>query len=137
MEKASFLIEQYLFDQVLIDLEQRTSNEVIVNFDPSGLFNKEDSTFKLTYNFFAYASKEKEAKPFVRVRCIGTFKFENVSAVDEIPSFFYRNSIAILFPYLRAFVSMVTNQANIPPLVLPTLNLSSLEKPLRENTTEN
>ncbi|CAM4366664.1 hypothetical protein AQBE111736_13510 [Aquirufa beregesia] len=42
--------------------------------------------------------------------------------------------MAILFPYLRAFISLVTLQINIPPLILPTLNLSSLEADLRKNT---
>ncbi|EXZ22215.1 pretranslocase subunit SecB family protein, partial [Bacteroides fragilis str. S13 L11] len=53
----------------------------------------------------------------------------------EIPNFFYPNSIAILFPYVRAFVSTLTLQANIKPILLPTLNLSSLQDTLRENTT--
>ena len=67
---------------------------------------------------------------------MGTFDFENVNKIEDIPSFFYRNSIAILFPYVRAYISLVTNQANIPALVLPTMNLVSLEKPLKENTTQ-
>ena len=48
---------------------------------------------------------------------------------------FISNSIAILFPYVRAFVSTLTLQANIKPILLPTLNLSSLQDILRENTT--
>jgi len=77
---------------------------------------------------------EKDANPFINVRCNGVFKFTNVSSLEEIPSYFYRNSVAILFPYLRAYISIITNQANTPPLVLPTMNLVSLEKPLKENT---
>lgn len=52
-----------------------------------------------------------------------------------MPSYFYRNSIAIVFPYIRAFISTVTLQANIPPIILPTMNLTSLEIPLKQNTT--
>ena len=33
------------------------------------------------------------------------------------------NATAILFPYLRATLSMMTNLAGIPPIVLPTMNL--------------
>lgn len=44
--------------------------------------------------------------------------------------------MAILFPYIRAFVSTVTLQANVMPILLPTVNLSSLESRLRENTKE-
>ncbi|MBK7039827.1 MAG: protein-export chaperone SecB [Bacteroidetes bacterium] len=52
----------------------------------------------------------------------------------EIPTFFYKNCIAIIFPYLRAFLSTLTLQANVKPLILPLMNLSGLEKPLIENT---
>lgn len=48
-------------------------------------------------------------------------------ASDEIPDetfalFCDQNAPAILFPYARAFLSSVTAQAGIPPLLLPTLN---------------
>ncbi|MFB3306812.1 hypothetical protein [Pseudomonas sp. AMR01] len=134
MEKASFSIEKYLFSKVNIDLENHTSNKRSIDFKPSGVFKQDSSTYDLTFDFSAYTESDKDAQPFVTSRCIGTFKFSSLSSFEEIPSYFYRNSIAILFPYLRAFVSMVTIQANIPPVVLPTMNLASLEVPLKENT---
>ena len=135
MEKASFSIERYYFDKVLIDLQYHTSDKLFVDFKPTGVFNSENSTYQLTFDFSALTSQERDINPFVNIRCHGIFKFDNVATIDEIPSYFYRNSIAILFPYLRAYVSIITNQANTPPIVLPTMNLASLEKPLKENTT--
>lgn len=41
--------------------------------------------------------------------------FESARTLEDIPDYFYANSIAILFPYVRAFVSTVSLQANIPP----------------------
>jgi preprotein translocase subunit SecB len=136
MEKASFSIDKYYFDKVSIDFDNFSKDKLFVDFKPSGVFNKSDSTFDLTFNFTAFTSEEKDAKPFVYMRCIGIFKFDNVKNLSDIPSYFYRNSIALLFPYLRAYVSLVTNQANISSLVLPTMNLISLETPLKENTIE-
>ncbi len=72
-----------------------------------------------------------------QIKCIAIFEFEDKINFEDIPSYFYINSIAILFPYVRAFVSTVTLQANIPPIVLPTMNISSLGKPLKESTVEN
>lgn len=69
-----------------------------------------------------------------QLNVLQTSDFENVSSFDEIPTYFYRNAIAIIFPYVRAFISTVTLQSNIPPVILPTMNLSSLESPLKENT---
>jgi len=72
----------------------------------------------------------------VRINCKGLFEFKNVQTIEDIPDFFYKNSIAILFPYVRAYISLVTTQANVPGIILPTHNLSSLEEKLRNNTTE-
>lgn len=48
---------------------------------------------------------------------------------------FYANSIAIVFPYIRAFISTVTLQANlVSPILLPTMNLTSLGERLMNNT---
>lgn len=136
MKKASFSIEHYYFNKVLIELDNyNESGDIYLDFKPSGVFNKENSNYVLTIIFKARSSEEEDSVPFVEIFCNGTFRFEEVKDIEDIPSYFYRNSIAILFPYLRAYISMVTNQANIPPLVLPTLNLMSLEEPLRENTT--
>lgn len=136
MEKATFSIEHFKFDKVNIDLDNKTTNDIFVSFEPKGVFFKNNANYNLTIVFRAADNDEKGREPFINVRCIGTFKFLNVSSLADIPPFFYKNSVAILFPYLRAYISLVTNQANIPAVILPTMNLSSLEGPLRENSTE-
>jgi len=132
MNKAAFFLKDYKFEKVNIDFSKKVSNEISVGFEPSGEFYTKNSSFKLTIVFIAFNNKSSEN--FVSIECITTFQFENKITPDEIPSYFYRNSIAIIFPYIRAFVSTVTLQANIPPIILPTMNLSSLEKPLIEKT---
>ncbi|MGO2357353.1 MAG: protein-export chaperone SecB [Mesonia sp.] len=133
-KRASFSIDKYYFDQVHIDMNNREGDELFVDFQPSGIFNAKNKQYTLTFKFTAQSSEEKGTSPFVVVNCVGVFNFKEVNTLKDIPEFFYRNSIAILFPFMRAYVSMVTNQANIQPVMLPTLNLSSLETPLRENT---
>jgi len=39
-----------------------------------------------------------------------------------------------MFPYIRAFVSTLTLQANTKLLKLGLMNLSELEEPLKKNT---
>lgn len=56
---------------------------------------------------------EKEEAPFIKVHCSAVFNFGCSIKFEEIPSYFYANSIAIIFPYVRAFISTVTLQANI------------------------
>jgi preprotein translocase subunit SecB len=133
-QKAAFQLNKYLFNKIQINLDNRHESELIVDFDPSGVFHSNSSSYDLKFTFTAFFKEKGIENPFVLIECIGFFQFENVHTIDKIPSFFYRNAIAILFPYLRAFVSMVTLQANVSPVVLPTFNLGELEGPLQENT---
>lgn len=134
-QKAAFQLERYLFSKVNIDVDNKCNDKMSVDFIPSGIFVKEESQYDLKFVFKAFYEELGPESPYVEIECIGYFSFEEVNSIEEIPSFFYRNAIAILFPYVRAFVSMVTLQANLAPVVLPTLNLSNLEQPLKENTT--
>lgn len=135
MNKASFYLDNYIFEKINIDFSKKTTNDIDISFDPKGIFNQKKSEFKLIIIFSSKSGKSLQN--FVEIECHSTFKFEENTRFSDIPTYFYRNSIAIIFPYIRAFIGSVTLQANIPPIVLPTLNLSSLEVPLKENTTQN
>ncbi|MFJ1378699.1 protein-export chaperone SecB [Capnocytophaga canimorsus] len=134
MQKASFSIKDYLFDQVEINLEFFQERDLKIDFTPEGIYDNQKQIFELT--FVVTVSNSLKESPFVKIRCKGFFTFENVNTFEEIPDFFYRNSIAILFPYIRAYISLVTTQANVPGIILPTYNLSGLENQLREHTTQ-
>lgn len=134
MNKAAFSLEQYRFEKIEIDFSKKESNDLDIGFSPTGKFYTEKAIYELNFKFVAHNGNPDNA--FVKIECIANFKFEDGILFDDIPSYFYRNSIAILFPYIRAFISTVTLQANIPPIVLPTMNLSSLEEPLKKNTVQ-
>ena len=136
MDKAAFSLEVYSFNKVNLDFDENTKNELQINFKPSGLFRQTelDSLYELKIIFSA--TDKDSQKNMVEIECNATFRFATRIEFNDIPSYFYANSIAILFPYIRAFISTVTLQANFPPFVLPTMNLSSLATPLRENTFE-
>ena len=134
MQKAAFSIINYQFDKVSIDLNNHNSKDLSLSFDTSGIYFNENQNFEL--RFVVKVAQNTAEKPFAEISCKGTFKFENIDSFDNIPEFFYRNSIAILFPYVRAYLSLVTTQANVPGIILPTLNLSNLETELKKNTTQ-
>lgn len=134
MQNASFSIVNYQFDKVTIDLINHKNSNLSTFFDTSGIFISENAVYELTFSVKVFNNEDKE-NPFISVRCKGVFKFENVTTLEQIPDFFYRNCIAILFPYVRAYISLVTTQANVPGIILPTYNLSNLEEGLRKNTS--
>ncbi|ATA75711.1 protein-export chaperone SecB [Capnocytophaga canis] len=136
MQKASFSIKDYLFDQVEINLESFQEGDLKIDFTPEGIYDNQKQIFELTFVVTVTVSNSLKESPFIKIRCKGFFAFENASSFEEIPDFFYRNSIAILFPYIRAYISLVTTQANVPGIILPTYNLSGLENQLREHTTQ-
>lgn len=132
VKEAAFSFESFIFKKVNLNLENRDSDDKIsVQFNPSAEFVK--GKVYMTIAFSAYNKTRKD--PFIETECLALFKFENKEILfSEIPEFFYVNSIAIVFPYIRSFISTVTLQANIvPPIVLPTFNLSSLSVKLKEN----
>jgi len=134
MNKAAFSLVQYRFERINIDFSKNKAKQLEIGFNPSGKFYLKNFTFELTFSFIAYTDGIEN--PFIEIECISLFKFQDKLTFAEIPPYFYRNSIAIIFPYIRAFISTVTLQANIPPLIFPTMNLSDLEEPLRSKTIE-
>ena len=134
LPKAAFSLTNYIFDKVSIDLTDIPSKELVISFEPSGLLKKSDLSFELVFKVSVSCSDM--ANPFIEIRCKGDFKFQDAIDLNAIPEFFYNNSIAILFPYVRAYLSVITTQANIKGIILPTLNLSSLGEELKRNTTQ-
>ena len=68
------------------------------------------------------------------VFCEASFSFCDQISFEQIPEYFYPNSVAIIFPYIRAFVSTISLQANVNPIVLPTINLTGLTGELKRQT---
>lgn len=133
VKQAVFSLKDYTFDLFEFNLENKEGTEIGVNFEPSGVLNGQQMFLTLVFCAF---SSSKEQKPFLKVRCKTNYVFDNEISLEDIPSFFYANSIAIIFPYIRAFISTLTLQANITPILIPTWNLTSLGETLKENTTE-
>lgn len=44
-----------------------------------------------------------------------------------------RNSCAIMFPYLRSQITLLTSQPNFEPIVLPVININSLLDDIEKN----
>ena len=132
MKEAAFSVIDYSIIKAMLNLEDiPTECTFELDFSPSGIYNQNDGQYTLFLIFKAeYGNNIKAVN--IKLKAIYQFK-ENLS-FNEIPSYFYSNSIAIIFPYIRAFVSTITLQANIPPIVLPTLNISALEHVLKSHT---
>ena len=133
--RAAFYLKDFEIPEFnFLSIGSLDNDEVAIGFKPSGKFSKKEMVFYLTLNFKLFDKSTEN--DYIKAKVIGYFGFENVESFDDIPSFFYKNSIAILYPYLRSFVSSVTLQANIKNVILPTMNLSSLEPELKNSSKE-
>lgn len=128
MNSVAFRLINYRFEKIELNLKNQ-GGHLNLSFNPYGEYHKSKGVYHLFFDFYA---KDDNDVQVALVSCHAIFEFTEKSA--DIPDYFYTNSIAILFPYVRSMVSTVTLQANANPILLPTLNLSDLRQPLRDKT---
>lgn len=67
---------------------------------------------------------------YIRVVLKGLFHIEHDLAQgfesETLQEIFERNTLSILFPYLRSAISDITLKANIDPVIIPTVNINAL-----------
>jgi preprotein translocase subunit SecB len=134
-KKAAFSFQSYKVSSIILNEPPAQEEIISVQFNPSGKYFLQEGRYILQLDFIA-STEEKENK-FLSISLESVFIFDekNIEA-KQLPIYFYRNCIAIVFPYMRAIVSTITSVTNSRPLLLPLLNLSSLEEPLKKNTEE-
>ena len=60
----------------------------------------------------------------IKVKALGFFEFDSDLNPEEKEIFFRTNAPAILFPYLRAYITTLSSLSGVKPVILPTLNMS-------------
>ena len=130
---SKFQFKGYRINRSLIELDENSNFENLkISFDVSGLVKRVENLFILN---LSVKIKNDESNLKIEVDTIANFLFEKVENIDDISSFFYNNSSAILFPYIRAYISTLTNLSGNRSITLPTMNLTNLADELRANTT--
>jgi len=131
---STFQFKGYRIERSLIELKSAEIGENFsISFDSKGIVNKAESTFQL--NLSAYV-KDKEDTINIEVDIVSFFVFDSQIEKGQLDKMFFMNAPAIIFPYLRSYITTLTVLSGIDPVILPTLNLSALGKELEQNTTE-
>jgi len=137
MEKG--IVSQFRFDghkivKSFFEMKDgQEGKELSIRFMPKGLIYKENSTFELELSI----KVEDENNIFLaEITSIGMFSFNSKEISPEtLDKMFYINAPAILFPYIRAYLSTLTTLSGLKPVILPSMNLSNLASDLQANTT--
>lgn len=133
-KSSSFQFKGYRIERSVIDLKAVEIGENFsISFNPKGIINKAESSFQLNLTIYI---KDKEDAINIEVSVVSFFVFDNQIAKNQLEKLFYMNAPAIIFPYLRSYITTLTVLSGIDPIILPTLNLSALGKELEKNTTE-
>lgn len=130
MQANSFLsLRKYVVNKMLFSINenfQLNQNEPIeLHPEFSRQIRKLDSDNALINLHFQIKNDEANLPFSIEVNIEGLFHLENWEKPGTI-SLMTTNSIAILFPYLRSIVSVITANANIAPYVIPVMNINAL-----------
>ena len=136
INKGAFEFVGYRIPKFILDEGTPAFNNLEILINPNGTYNENTGIFQLNFEFKAIGNDEgRESADIIHAYFMSEFRFAERPLLSDLPNYFYQNGIAIVFPYLRAFISTLTNQAGIKTLLLPTMNLTGLELTLREKTT--
>lgn len=86
---------------------------------------KKDSI--VTLNIDIFPSKELADVPFkINIEIQGCFTWDETLVKDtvQLDALLRQNAPAALYSYLRPFITLITVEANMPPLVLPLMNFT-------------
>ena len=77
-------------------------------------------------NTRVYSDKEEVD---IKVSMVAHFEYRSTQK-DELDGYIAYNAPAIIFPYVRAYISSLTGLSGISPIILPTLNMEKFGKKL-------
>ena len=76
------------------------------------------------------ADQDEKVCVWVKGRAIFNTQQENMSILE-------RNAIAILFPYIRSYISTITTQPGMAPILLPAMNIVAMLNDQKEKININ
>lgn len=132
MKESSF---QLLGKPKITSLTFETNKEFVFGDEISLEVNNNVQIFKnsdekvydsiVVLNIGIFTSKEFSEVPFrIRLEIEGHFVWDDILAKDavQLESMLTQNAPAILYSYMRPIITLITVEANMPPLVIPLMN---------------
>lgn len=122
---SSLKFKNYIVEKVEFNVNYNFSGEdKEIYFDLDDDCKFEDNNFILTLDMVIFPEADKNDYPFtMKVRLVGLFEVDESVNEETKMDFAQKNSIAILFPYLRALTSVYTSNSNVGTLILPPINV--------------
>ena len=131
---AKFRLLNFVVKESHFVLNEQNEHKITISFDPKGYVFKSLNQFHLE---MGVEVMEETNKFNILLNTIGVFEFETAEGFEQLrDDYFVKNAPAIIFPYIRAYISTLTTQSGLFTIQLPTLNLSQLAERLKSNIEE-
>ena len=127
--KSVLVLENLYFDKISFERKGVKNQKDIsfeLNVDIEERINRNDGKKYYLVKLTANGNKEDEYDLVVSV--VGIFSINQaVELSEEIKkNLIYRNTVAILMPYVRSQVSLITAQPEVECVVLPPFNINNM-----------
>ena len=114
-------LQQLVFDE--FDFKRqgfKNDNEYKIVFEVSISRSEEDDIYKVSLG----TKIKKEDEYNLNIKLSGFFTFNGDK--DKKNIFLKQDAVAIIMPYLRSQISILTCQPDMEPIVLPPINIASM-----------
>lgn len=133
VNKSDFKFDNYIIrhSEHNIKREKLDADSLSLEINPKGV--KYNDKFILTLDIIV---KDDAGNFDLKIIVDGYFRFRENIPVDQLSKYFIINAPAIIFPYIRGYISMLTSLSGIGNITLPVLNLTKLSKELATHIEE-
>ena len=107
-----------------------------IDFNSTGKVSPSDidPSMQMEVNITGLSHTSFSAKIVLHIECEDFYKlnlsttgiFSIESGITEENLFYQDNAVAIMFPYLRSQITLLTTQPNMKPIVLPPINIHAM-----------
>jgi preprotein translocase subunit SecB len=113
---VNFVVTKFLFEKL-----PTNEGEGLFEFTPQAVIDRKKKQFHINFDLELV---DAELQFDVKMVSVGIFEYD-VEDEDVLLNFLSINGPAIIFPYIRSFISSMTALSGFDTITLPTLNLSS------------
>ena len=117
--------ELYFSKYDFIQTREDNDTEYETSFQIEYAVNNQDaSKFRIKINTRV---KNKTESVLLNLETIGVFTVDKEGVNDDIGDHLIKvNTVAIMFPFIRSQISLLTTQPGLEPILLPPININAL-----------
>lgn len=103
---------------------QNNNNEYTTSFKIEYAIGKDDSKVKITIDTSVSSKTESVV---LNLQTVGIFKIDKSDLDEKTYNHLVKlNTVAIIFPFIRSQISLLTTQPGINPIMIQPINLNAL-----------